>query len=188
MIESIVHAINETLRLEVFAGVSKLNLFGISSFVHKKVNGKLTTLPAIQDGTDFVYPSPDDGSTLIAYHTIAGRTYEDSTVKGYGDQRLVKDIAEMQMIVYANLREIGRSAVQLQEAVAAAMPQTLIAQVAGTNVQAHVSLRGAELDSLKVFRQQYPQTDFFLAPEDGFFSLRYRIESLYDPRCLRCCL
>ena len=188
MIESIVHAINETLRREVFAGVSKLNLFGISSLVHKKKEGKLITLPAIAQAGEFIYPSPDDGSTLIAYHTIAGRTYENSPVKGYGDQRLVKDIAEMQMIVYANLREIGRSAVQLQEAVAAAMPQTLIVQVAGTNVQAHVSLRGAELDSLKVFRQQYPQTDFFLAPEDGFFSLRYRITAEYDQRCLRCCL
>lgn len=188
MIESIVHAINETLRREVFAGVSKLNLFGVSSLVHKKVNGKLTTLPAIQDGTDFIYPSPDDGSTLIAYHVIGSRTYENSTVKGYGDQRLVKDIAEMQMIVYANLRVLARSAVQVQELIAAAMPQSLNSGSGAANVSAQVMLRGAELDSLKVFRQQYPQTDFFLAPEDGFFSLRYRITAEYDQRCLKCCL
>lgn len=188
MIESIVHAINETLQREVFAGVSKLNLFGISSLVHKKVNGKLTTLPAIQEGSDFVYPSPDDGSTLIAYHVIGPRTYENSPKRGYGDQRYIKDTAEMQMIVYANLRVLAKSAVQVQELIAAAMPQSLRSGSGDANVSAQVVLRGAELDALKVFRQQYPNSDFFLSPEDGFFSLRYRITAEYDQRCLKCCL
>jgi hypothetical protein len=189
---NIVDKINTTLKASSL-NKEKLQpslLHGISTIVgREKVTGSVEFLPAIfQDGKAKLL-TPDDKYSVIIYHKLVSKVYGVSK-SGYGDGNNYTETAEMAMVVYLNANRAKIVAEQLEPMLIAGLPVGL-----PPNDLQSIGLGGcvihpasSDLDQLRVFRQEYQQSEYFLKPSDQLFLIRYKIVSTFDRRCLNTCL
>lgn len=165
---------------------------GIASVIARKKTAAspLETLPGILDGKAYQTIEPNDKHGLILYHKVVSNVYSIEKKNSYGDGYNTKCVTEMQMIVWADSLKQNKTAEQLEPVVIFGMPQGLSAVMMQTlKLNSCLIIPTASvMDRLQVFRQEYPQSEFFLKPNHHFFSIRYRIETTFDKSCVDTCL
>lgn len=165
-------------------------LHGISTIVgREKVSGSVEFLPAIFKDGKATPLTPDDKFSVIIYHKLVSKVYGVSKAS-YGDGNNYTETVEMAMVVYLNTARCGITSEQLEPMLIAGLPGGL----AAADLQA-IGLAGctilpasSDLDQLRVFRQEFQQSEYFLKPADQLFLIRYKIISTFDRRCLNTCL
>lgn len=190
-IASIVSYINDALK----ANCSLLtggNFYGISSVVARKKDkaSPLEQFPAVLvNHTQYQTVEPNDKEALIIYHKLLSTTYSRDKVQGYGDSYLYKCTTDMMMIVWGDSKKLGIDE-ELEAVIMYSMPDLLspsaLQQLSFRRCL--ITTASSNMDRLQVFRQEYPQTPFFLKPNHQFFSIRYRIEAAYDKGCMDLCV
>lgn len=189
-IVSIVNYINDAIQANcsLLAGGT---FYGIASVVARKKTqaSPLEQLPGILvDHTQYITIEPNDKYALIIYHKIISNTYQRDTNNSYGDGYRQKATTDMQLIVWGDSKKLGIDQ-ELESVVVYSIPLSVAAPVQRTLGLKSCSITpySSTLDRLTVFRQEYPQSEFFLKPNHQFFSVRYRIESTFDKQCVDMC-
>jgi len=192
--DSIVTFINQSLKKCLLLDGK---FHGISTIIARKKNAAapLETIPGIfqSESTnrpkEYISIAPDDKEKMIVYHKALTNTYALDKNNSYGDGYNYKCTSEMNMIVWVNGSFIS-NAEQLESVFIHAMPNRISPELSKelNFINSIITPLSSIMDRLVVFRQEYPQSDFFLKPQHYFFSIRYRIETTYDKRCVDKCL
>lgn len=185
---AIVNYINTTLR-EGCSLLTDGRFLGIASIIARKKTPTtpLEQLPGIlNDNKEYTPVEPNDKYKLIVYHKILSNTYSFDKTNSYGDDYRIKCTTEMAMIVWGDAMKLG-IAEELEAVIVFGMPQRLSRVLQNTLGLATCSITpvNSTLDRLPIFRQEYPQSEFFLKPNHQFFQIRYRIESSFDRACVQ---
>lgn len=185
--EKIVKHINDSLKACSLFTDGKFHEIATIIARKKTQAAPLETLPGILEGKDYKTIEPNDKFGLIVYHKVISNQYSYDKQGSFGDGFRNKSVTEMSMIVWADLLKLKSD---VEPVIIHSMPQGL-----STALKQELSLisclitpTGSTMDRLMVFRQEYPQSDFFLKPNHQFFSIRYRIETSFDKRCIDKCL
>jgi hypothetical protein len=190
-IASIVSYINDYMKANcsVLTGGA---FYGLSSVVARKKDSTapLEQFPAILvDHTQYKTIEPNDKQALIIYHKLLSNTYTKERKDGYGDSYLFKCTTDLQMIVWGDSKKLGIDQ-ELEAVIMYSMPNALdrAALMQLTFRNCLITTASSNMDRLQVFRQEYPQSQFFLKPNHQFFSIRYRVEATYDKACMDMCV
>jgi hypothetical protein len=191
--DSIVQFINEALK-----GSSLNNkkfqpaaYNGIASVVARpKDGGQLELLPAVSVGNaDYKPVEPNDKFNLVIYHKVNSNNYQYQKQDSYGDGFSIKSTTELSMIVWVDGKKAGITPEQAEAFIITGFPFK-ISEVARKTIgikSCLITPLAADMDKLRVFRQEYQNVKFFLRPHHIFFQLRYRVELVFDQRCLLTC-
>lgn len=186
--------INDTLKA---GSLNKKNLqpakyYGIATLITRKKNDKapLETLPAIvEEGVIKNLITPDSKLALQLYHKSISNVYGYEK-KSYGDRYDIRSSAEMQLVVIFNSKLTGKTKEVLESVVLFGLPQKLSAALA-SDLQIIKSLftpLSSNLDPVSVFKQEYPQADYFLNENLSMFSIKYKTEMTFSQACVDKCL
>lgn len=196
-IEKIVDAINTSLK------ESSLNdkrfqpgkYVGCTTLLARINGNQLETLPAIcDDNGEYKTVEPNDKFNIIIYHKTISNVYakvvNNPQVRSYGDDYALKCTSEMQLTVIADSRKVKMLAEQLEPLIIYGIPQHLSKQMMidlGFR-SCVITPISSTLEKINVFRQEYPNTQYFLKPFHQLFSIRYRVETGFDKNCVEKCL
>lgn len=161
-----------------------------------RMNGTvLEQLPATCDENgEYKTVEPNDKFNIIIYHKTISNIYTKVTqqpgIKSYGDDYALKCTTEMQLAVIADLRKVKMLAEQIEPLVIYGIPQRLTdaLMVEFGFRSCLITPTASVMDKINVFRQEYPQTAYFLKPFHQLFLIRYRIETGFDKNCVEKCL
>jgi hypothetical protein len=190
-LNQIVSFINDTLK----ANLSRLQpakYYGLSTQIAriKEIKAPLELLPAIVEGGVIkTLLTPDDKLALQLYHKLVSNTYSFEK-KSYGDSYDVKSTSEMTLVVTYNSKLTGKAREVLEPVVLFSLPQK-ISQVLLTDlelIKCLITPISSNMDAVQVFKQEYPQSSFFLNESLSMFSIRYRIEMSFSQACVDACL
>lgn len=180
--KKIVEFINFSLKAGTLASVQPLDLMGIAtSVVCRDDSDKVLVRPAIMDEQPrFIFP--DDAYQVQVYHKAVANAYGSEVKKGFGDGVQYKHILEMQMIA------ILPAGFELEHLLAFGLPRALGSLQRDLGLTTCViDPAGADLDTLRVFKTEFPNDDYFLA-DKAMLSFRYRITQTFDQACVNRCL
>lgn len=191
--ETIVQFINDSLK----AGSLNNKIFQPGSYnglvtlvARKKADGSLQMLPGIADIDGNYKPvEPNDKFRIIIYHRAISNSYLYQKQDSYGDTFSIKSTNDLQMIIWADTSKIQLTPELLEANIISGFVQKL-----SEDIRKKLKLRSclltpvsSDMDKLRVFRQEYQNTDFFLRPQHIFFSVRYRADLVFDQKCLEDC-
>ena len=166
---------------------------GIASIVHRKSikdAGKLESIPGITTADGRSIPlTPDSKTAIQVYHKVISNVYSLEKA-GYGNDHNTKCVTEMAMLVFSNSKLTGKVKETLEPLFIFGMPQKLsTALLADLKINnCLITPLASSLDQLAVFRQEFPQSDYFLNEQQGMFLIRYRIEMTFNKACIDKCL
>jgi hypothetical protein len=190
-IDKIVSFINQSLK------ESSLNdkrfqpskLIGITTVLARPSDNGFEMLPAECDlNGNYSTVEPNDKFNIIIYHKVISNNYIREK-KAYGDIYVFRAQTEMQLAVIADSRKVKLSAEQIEPLIVYGLPLRLsdaIMQETGF-ASSLITPLSSNMDKVMVFRQEYPSTKYFLKPFHHFFSVRYRIETVFDKNCIDRC-
>lgn len=184
-------AINEALRHGSLnnSKLQPLRMEGVATVLGRKrsSDAQIETMPALvaSDGNVQLI-EPNDRYNLIVYHKVISSVHGQQKADSFGDFYSLRSSTEMQMIVIGNSKRIGAGATSIEPLMLLGMP----AKVQGMNGTREMQIIpiSSVLDTIQVFRSEYPQSEFFLKPADFMLSIRYRVEGILDKRCIEYCL
>ena len=140
------------------------------------------------DNGNFVEITINDTYPFIIYHR-----HEDSdfqTLPGFGSNN-DREIESQQMVLIAYGREeaLGLDKEQLASFINLAMPNNISSSLlAGIKIDSmNVSRQGYDVNSLRVFGEEYSGVDFKIAPGSFLLKIRYTIEAGYRKDCFNLC-
>lgn len=194
-LETIVKHINDSLKASSLntKRFQVSNLMGISTIVpvsdSKGKQKQVSLWPgivSIQGEVDII--DLNDDFDLHIYHKTIG-TGHALDKASHGNEYDYKDTTEMSMMIYGQGDKLKVSMEQLETIIRIGFPLRLSDDLmASTGLKScMLSTLATDLDKLRVFRQEYPNTDYFLKPESIFFLIRYRIETRFNRKCLDAC-
>lgn len=162
---------------------------GVSTILARKKGEGLELLPAVEIEGTYKLVEPDDRLNIITYHKVVSNTYS-MVKKSHGDSYYHKCTSEMAMVVFADAKKIRMSAEQLEPLLIYGMPQRLsdVLMKEIKFVSVLITPLASDMDKIRVFRTEYPGSEYFLKPYHHFFLLRYRIEATFDKNCIDACL
>ncbi len=152
--------------------------------------GPMQSLPAILLAPNSVsLIAPDDKYGIQFYHRMTSKTYTYEK-KSFGDKHVIRSVVDASIIVFSNLKKHGLSKNEVEPAFIFGLPQKLSAALQSelkidTCIITPVS---SNLDHTQVFRQEYPNTEFFLNENMSMFLLKYRIDTKFGQDCVDHCL
>lgn len=155
----------------------------------KKVD-QLELLPGIIDPSGNIIPITADSKYAIQiYHKLLSNAYSYEK-KSYGEGYDVKSISEVSMVVFTNSKLTGTTKDAVEPVVVFGMPQKLSkALFACLKInKCLITPVSSNMDAVQVFRQEYPQSEYFLSDQMSMFSIRYRIEMNFSQACVDQCL
>jgi len=169
--------------------------FGIASIVHRSVNGtkdpnKIEAIPGIISAAGSITPlTPDDKTAIQVYHKLISNVYSLEK-KGFGDRHDLKSVSELAMLVFTNSKLTGKVKESLEPLFVFGMPQKLsTALLADLKINnCLITILSSNMDQLQVFRQEFPQSAYFLNDQMGMFLIRYKIEMTFNQVCVDQCL
>lgn len=185
--------INDQLKADAL-NKSKLQpakYYGIITVMpRKKDNGTLEILPAIiEEGSikNIIYP--DSKIALQLYHRVNSNVYSYEK-RSYGDQYDIKCATDMQLVVIYSSKLTGKAKEVLEPVVLFGLPQKLSsALIADLKVsKCLITPLSSNMDAISVFKQEYPQSDYFLNETLSMFSIRYKIETTFSQACVNACM
>jgi len=167
--------------------------FGLTTVIGRKKSSsqkELEQLPSVIAPNRKIIPiTPDSKLAIQVYHKLLGNTYRKET-KSYGDGHYIRCVSDMAMVVIANSKMTGKANNALESAIVFGIPQRL-----STALQMDLNINSCQiipvssnLESIQVFRQEYPQSEYFLNDQVGIFSIRYKCELIFSQACVNACL
>lgn len=191
-IESIVSYINSSLKERSFNDkrFQPSLFFGCTTVLARKKGEALEVLPAVlNESGEYTMIEPRDHLALSVYHKTISNGY-GYVKKSHGDQYEYRCTTEMAMVIINNSKRTGVTAEKLEPLFVYGMPQRLsksaIDQFKFSNCL--ITPLASDMDVIRVFKGEYPQSIFFLKPFQQLFLLRYRIETTFDKSCIDECL
>jgi len=183
--------INDTIE-SVFPCERK-NILGVAQSVRLDSEiAKARIVPGIYQGIgkDVLYSGFDDKWSVSSYHKAIRTTSRRSTTGGYGDN--MNDVVlthEMQLVLMANVDEIGMTADQLALVIQMVFPDALrsTALPAGGFKAITFNVNSVTLNTEQVFREEFQNVDYFLGPEHVLVKVAYTVESILDKKCFNPC-
>jgi hypothetical protein len=169
--------------------------YGLTTIVSRskkssKEPTKLELLPAIVDATGKDNPiTLESKLALQVYHKLNSKTYSVEK-KSYGDEYNIKCISDLSMVVITNSKITGKTKDVLEPLLIFGMPQKL-------STALFVDLKinnclitpvSSNMDAMAVYRQEYPQSDYYLTEQMSMFLIRYKIELSFSQQCVEQCL
>lgn len=195
-IQDITQFINDTLKA---GSLNKEKLqpamfYGLATTVHRSTKGskdtnKLEQIAAIITAEGKATPiTPDDKYALQVYHKLLAKNYSYEK-KSYGDGHDIKCSSELQMVIITNSKLTGKAKELLEPVVLFGLPQKLsTALFAELKIsKCLISPVSSNMDHMQVFKQEYPQSAYFLNEQMSMFSIRYKIELTYSQSCVDAC-
>lgn len=186
--------INDTLRAGSLNKkiLQPVEFCGLSTIVGRKKDktSQLELLPAIVADKGVVkLITPESKYGMQLYHKVITNTYEKDQ-KSVGDSYNIRSISEMSLIVISNGKLTGKAKEALEPVVLFGMPQNLSsALIADLKIKSClITLTASNLNQVEVFRQEYPQSEYFLSEQMSMFSIRYRITMSFSQACVEQCL
>lgn len=169
--------------------------YGLSSVIARAKSGsknpnKLELLPAIisNDGS-MTLITADSKLAIQVYHKLLNNVYSYEK-KSYGDSYDIRSVSDINMVVFCNSKLTGKTKEVLEPVVLFGIPQKL-----STALSADLKINkcvitpvASNMDALQVFRQEYPQSDYFLNEQLSMFSIRYKIDMTFSQACVDKCL
>lgn len=195
--EQIAAFINDSLKAGSLskAKLQPAKFYGLSTTYSRsskgsKEPGKLENLPGIISPTGGITAIiPDSKLALQVYHKLSTQTYTLEK-KSYGNDHYVKCVSEMAMVVISNSKLTGIAKEALEPVIVFGMPQKL-----STALSADLKIEkclitplASNLDQMQVFKQEYPQSPYFLTEQMGMFLIKYRVEITASKTCIDLCL
>lgn len=166
--------------------------YGITTVVARKSATQSTPeqLPAIVTAEGKAIPiTPDSKCAIQVYHKLNSNTYSYEK-KSFGDSYMIKCSSDMAMLVLTNSKITGKTKDVLEPVVLFSMPQKL-----GTALLADLKINNclitplsSNMDHIQVFRQEFPQSSYFLNEQMSIFQIRYKIETIFSQACVDDCL
>lgn len=135
------------------------------------------------------YLGPDDDQDIIIYHKVNTiRFGKTGTAWGNGKQ-LEQHVAQMSMIVFGRRDKILMTADELAVMVQSVFPERLTNEALSNLNFKSVSFKATDvnINSLQVFAEEFPSTEYFLKPEQFLFRFNYLIESIFLKGCFKTC-
>ncbi len=169
--------------------------YGLATLVHRSTKGskdtnKVEQIQAIVTADGKATPiTPDDKFALQVYHKLLSKTYSLEK-KSYGDGHDHKCTSDIQMVIITNSKLTGRAKELLEPVVLFGLPQKLSAALfAELKIsKCLISPVSSNMDQMQVFKQEYPQSAYFLNEQMSMFTIRYKIELTYSQSCIDACL
>ena len=174
MIEQVVNKINENiLRLidSEYGDNTPVESFGLSESVIVDEEGSDYSIPAIVDNQgECHYVFSDDDFSAGWYHRLLSKSY--ATAKGFGDNEIDIEIADILLVCWGFRPKVERSALQFEK-------EFII-----PSIPVEAKLINSDFDSFRVIQGEFKKIDYFNKPEEFVFSLRYRIQYKFKRECL----
>lgn len=152
--------------------------------------GKQITIPAVMDSNyEAQAISVDDTYPIIIYHKVNGKTYApDTNNYGNGMSAMVERV-DVSMVVYGKYAKLKLTLEQLEALIIAGFPSEINKSLLAAYKLDKLTIQpiSSELNPASVFQREYQGVDWFLAPEDILFSIRYTIESRFRKGCFTIC-
>ncbi len=169
--------------------------YGLSSVVTRNTKGtkepsKLELLPAIVDANGKDTPiTLNSKLALQVYHKLNSKTYSVEK-KSYGDEYNIKCTSDLSMVVITNSKITGKTKDVLEPLLIFGMPQKLsTALFADLKISTClITPVSSNMDALAVYKQEYPQSDYYLTEQMSMFLIRYKIELSFSQHCVEQCL
>ena len=169
--------------------------YGLSTVVTRSTKGsketsKLEQLPAIVDANGKDTPITLDSKLAIqVYHKLNSKAYSYEK-KSFGDDYLIKCISDISMVVITNSKRTGKTKDVLEPLLIFGMPQKLSTALIGDLKinKCTITPLSSNMDALAVYRQEYPQSDYYLTEQISMFLIRYKIELTFSQHCIEQCL
>lgn len=196
-IDKISKFIDETLKAGTLnnAKLQPTTFHGLSTVVARKklkaaTAGQIELLPGIVTGKKIdAFIVPDNKVAMQLYHKVISNTYSLDK-KGEGDLHYMKSSTELSLVVITNSKMTGKAKELLEPLVVFGMPQklsqVLLADLLINNCL--ITVLSSNMDHVALFRQEYPQSDYFLNEAESMFSIRYKVEMTFSQRCVEQCL
>lgn len=166
----------------------------IATDCHRKTEeGRIETFPAYMDinfeAREIV---PNDTYPIMIYHKILNKTALAVPASNYGsNQNNRAERVEVKMVIVGKYSQLKLTPEQLDGLIVSSLPDSITpAKLAyyGANLdRMSVTYQSTNFNSLQVFNEEFRGFDFFLAPENILFSIRYQIESGYRKDCFTIC-
>lgn len=174
------------LQPAIFNGLS-------SQLVRKKLvadkKAPIEIVPAIIGAGIEKVITPDSKVAVQVYHKQTANVYAYEK-KSHGNGHQIRQVSDLSMVVLTNskLTKVPKEA--LEPLFIVGWPQHLTETVrAGLKLmQCLIKPVGSNMDHIQVFRQEYPQSDYFLTEHSSMFLIKYRVELLFDQSCVPDCL
>jgi hypothetical protein len=167
-------------------------LFSISTVVARKKDAaqkELELLPAIVDANRKTIPiTPDSKLAIQIYHKLLANAYSYEK-KSYGDGHFIKSTSDMAMVVISNSKMTDKTKDYLESVILFGMPQKLSAALlAALKINnCLITPVSSNMDTVQVFKQEYPQSAYFLNEQVSMFLIRYKIEMTFSQACVDYC-
>lgn len=185
-LNDIVCEINDELR-RVMPSNSKFAPIA-TQMMRKGNNGKI--FPSYVDNYgEGKYVGPEDDYDAIVYHRV------NSLVPGrilstWGDGKSLEAIAaKMQLVAFGRRDKIKMSGDEMALKILASIPpkvsSPLISKLNFRSVE--VKTADSNINSLQVFQEEFPDSGFFLKPEQFLIRINYTIESVFLKGCFKTC-
>lgn len=175
--------INDALQAGTLSAIAPAKYLGITTVLARKksATAPLELLPAVMslDG-EYTLVEPNDKFALIIYHKVISNVY--SNVKSsYGNSYDTKCNTEMVMVFFSDSKATQLTVEELEQRIITGFPQRY---ESGVFKSCLITPFSSDMDKIRVFRQEYPQSEYFLKPTNQLFLVRYRIEAVFNRDCL----
>jgi hypothetical protein len=168
--------------------------YGLITIVARSPKGtaqnQIELLPAIVTADGKATPiTPDSKQAIQIYHKLQTNVYSKEK-NSYGDAYFIKSVSELTMVVFTNSKITGKTKDALEPVVLHGMPQRLsTALMADLKINSCLIIPvSSNMNHIEVFRQEYPQSDYFLNEQMSMFAIRYKIEMSFSQACVEQCL
>lgn len=169
--------------------------YGLSTVAARSTKGskdpnKLELLPSVvtADGKSSLITA-DSKYAVQLYHKLLTNVYSYEK-NSYGDGHYIKSVSELSLVVFSNSKLTGKTKDVLEPVVLFGIPQKLsTALLADLHINnCLITPVASNMDALQVFRQEYPQSEYFLNEQMSMFLIRYKIEMTFSQACVDKCL
>lgn len=151
-------------------------------------DGKTSTFPAVRipNSKDGKMVILDDKYNLIAYHKLITNNYSIVETDDFGDDySMIKQVTQMQLVIWAQSSKIGFLAEhELEAFISGAIFGEMKLKPFYTLFVAPTS---TNFDKNVIFNQEHKGVDNILQNDHLYFTINYTIESTFDRKCFSIC-
>lgn len=132
---------------------------------------------------------PESKTALQIYHRQLANVYSYEK-KSHGNGHDVNQVSELTMVVISNSKLTKATKDALEAAIILGFPQHLSEPKRRELklLKCLITPLGSNMDHVQVFRQEFPQSDYFLTEHVTMFSIKYRVAMTFDQSCADSCL
>jgi len=193
-LDKIIDHINASL-LSSLSGKTyqKAEFRGIAETIYRATDkeNEFEQLPCIIDSKGETIITPDDRMTMLVYYRVPSEIYRLNNGNGDGKKEIV-DSVDVSMLVYAFRKEVGMNSRALNAALIDALPfdrKIKIIVNPGMSLSANIIPLGTNYQTKQLLEREFGTENVaeFLQPENYFFEIKIKIESIHEKGCFSNC-